>query len=141
MPDNSWSDADIIDRYTRRQAIEDGVLVQLSGPGYQGDQWIPAMVAEAGFRHPVAMTATAFCRYVSPLEGDDALPRHQGPPVGRAVDAQGGNPAHPGPATSCASAYGLCPMSRQTIPNPTRQGPRSCISRPCAAPMTTVRHA
>ncbi len=29
-----WSDADIIDIYTRRQAIEDGVLVQLSGHGY-----------------------------------------------------------------------------------------------------------
>jgi hypothetical protein len=71
MPDNFWSDADILDIYTRRQAIEDGVLVQLSGPGYQGDPWIPAMVAEAGFRYPVAMTATAFCRYVSPLEGDD----------------------------------------------------------------------
>ena len=48
MPDDLWSDANIIDIYTRRQAIEDGVLVQLSGPGYQGDQWIPAMVAEAG---------------------------------------------------------------------------------------------
>ncbi len=71
MPGDLWSDADIIDIYTRRQAIEDGVLVQLSGQGYQGDQWIPAMVAEAGFRYPVAMTATAFCRYVSPLEGDD----------------------------------------------------------------------
>ena len=71
MPDNFWSDADILDIYTRRQAIEDGVLVQLSGPGYQGDPWIPAMVAEAGFRYPVAMTTTAFCRYVSPLEGDD----------------------------------------------------------------------
>jgi hypothetical protein len=66
MPDDFWSDADIIDSYTRRQAIEDGVLVQLSGPGYQGDQWMPAMVAEAGFRYPVAMTVTAFCRYVSP---------------------------------------------------------------------------
>ena len=29
------------------------------------------MVAEAGFRYPVAMTATVFCSYVSPLEGDD----------------------------------------------------------------------
>jgi len=57
-----WSDADFIDIYTRRQAIEDGVLVQLSGPGYQGDPWVPAMVAEAGFRYPVAMTATVFCR-------------------------------------------------------------------------------
>ena len=73
MPsDDLWDGAEIISAYTRRQAIEDGVLVQLSGPGYQGDQWIPAMVAEAGFRYPVAMTTTAFCRYVSPLEGDDA---------------------------------------------------------------------
>ena len=68
---------EIISAYTRRQAIEDGVLVQLSGPGYQGDPWIPAMVAEAGFRYPVAMTATAFCRYVLPLEGDD----EKGPPA------------------------------------------------------------
>jgi hypothetical protein len=71
MPGDFWSDADIIDIYTRRQAIEDGVLVQLSGPGYQGDPWMPVMVAEAGFRYPVAMTATAFCSYVSPLEGDE----------------------------------------------------------------------
>jgi len=71
MPDDLWSDADIIDIYTRRQAIEDGVLVQLSGPGYQGGQWIPAMVAEAGFRYPVGMTAMAFYSCVSPLEGDD----------------------------------------------------------------------
>ena len=71
MPDDFWSGADIIDIYTRRQAIEDGVLVQLSGPGCQGGPWIPAMVAEAGFRYPVAMTATAFHSCVSSLEGDD----------------------------------------------------------------------
>ena len=29
--------AEIIDAYTRRQAIEDGILGQFSGPGYQGD--------------------------------------------------------------------------------------------------------
>ena len=117
MQDDLWSDADIIDTYTRRQAIEDGVLVQLSGPGYQGDPWVPEMVAEAGFRYPVAMTATAFCSYVSPLEGDDErlapLPRHQGPPVGRAVDAQGGNPAHPGPARHSAlqpASGAQCPV-------------------------------
>jgi hypothetical protein len=52
MTNDFWSDADIIDIYTRRQALEDGVLVQLSGPGYQGDPWVPAMVAEAGFRYP-----------------------------------------------------------------------------------------
>jgi hypothetical protein len=28
------------------------------------------MVAEAGFRYPVAMTATAFCSYVAPLENE-----------------------------------------------------------------------
>jgi hypothetical protein len=73
MPsDDLWEDAEIIDTYTRREAIEDGILVQLSGPGYQGDPWMPAMVAEAGFRYPVAMTTTAFCSHVSPLEGDDA---------------------------------------------------------------------
>ena len=46
--------------YTRRQAIEDGVLVQLSGRGYEGDQWIPEMCQEAGFRVPVAVTAEVF---------------------------------------------------------------------------------
>ena len=70
MPDDFWSGADIIDIYTRRQAIDDGVLVQLSGAGCQGDPWMPEMVAEAGFRCPIAMTATAFCSCVSPLEGD-----------------------------------------------------------------------
>ena len=64
------TDAEIIHAYTRRQAIEDGVLVQLSGPGYEGDPWIPEMLEEAGFRFPVAMTAPAFCRYVSPLDGE-----------------------------------------------------------------------
>ena len=42
----------------------------LSGPGYQGDPWIPEMVNEAGFRYPVAMTATAFCQCVSSIEGE-----------------------------------------------------------------------
>lgn len=59
-----FTEDDVIHRYTRKQAIEDGVLVQLSGPGYEGDPWVPEMVAELGFRYPVAMTATAFARYV-----------------------------------------------------------------------------
>jgi hypothetical protein len=59
-----FADAEVISRYTRRQAIEDGVLVQLSGEGYEGDAWVPAMVAEAGFKFPIAMTAEAFSRYV-----------------------------------------------------------------------------
>ena len=63
-PNDFWSEFEVIDRYTRRQAIEDGVLVQLSGPGYEGDPWVPEMVAELGYRIPVAITATAFARYV-----------------------------------------------------------------------------
>ena len=54
----------VIYSYTRRQAIEDGVLVQLSGPGYEGDEWVPAMVAEAGITVPLAMTAEAFYQCV-----------------------------------------------------------------------------
>lgn len=56
---------DVIHCYTRRQAIEDGVLVQLSGEGYVGDQWVPKMVAEAGFRFPIAMTSTCFNQIVA----------------------------------------------------------------------------
>lgn len=53
---------------TRRQLIEDGILIQLSGPGHEGDDWIPAMVAEAGFTVPLAITATAWAEYVWPIE-------------------------------------------------------------------------
>jgi hypothetical protein len=58
----------VISTYTRRQAIEDGILVQLSGEGYEGDGWIPDMVAEAGFRFPLAMTIASFsdCVLLSP---------------------------------------------------------------------------
>ncbi len=56
--DDFWGEP--ISVYTRRQAIEDGVLVQLSGPGYEGDAAIPALVAEAGIKFPVAMTVSAF---------------------------------------------------------------------------------
>jgi len=63
-PANLWSEADVIATYSRLQAIEDGVLVQLSGPGYQGDAWVPEMVAECGYKIPLAITAAAFGRYV-----------------------------------------------------------------------------
>ena len=59
----------IISEYSRRQAIEDGVLVQLSGPGYIGDEWLPAMCQEAGFRVPVAMTSGAWFASVAPPDG------------------------------------------------------------------------
>lgn len=56
---------EVIYSYSRRQAIEDGVLVQLSGPGYVGDAWVPKMVAEAGIRFPLAMTIEAFSECVA----------------------------------------------------------------------------
>jgi hypothetical protein len=47
--------------YTRRQAIEDGVLVDLMQPETVG------LVREAGFKFPVAMTAGAFAATVGEI--------------------------------------------------------------------------
>lgn len=58
-----FEDAEIISRYTRRQAIEDGVLVDLS------DGETAALVKEAGFKFPIAMTAAAFNDTVAPIDG------------------------------------------------------------------------
>lgn len=49
-----FTDSDVIHRYTRAQAIEDGVLVNVSG-----------LAREAGFTFPVAMTQAAFDKTVS----------------------------------------------------------------------------
>jgi hypothetical protein len=48
--------------YTRRQAIEDGVLVDLMQPETVD------LVREAGFKFPVAMTAGAFAATVAEIE-------------------------------------------------------------------------
>lgn len=45
MEESIWKDAEVISTYTRAQAIEDGVLVDLS-----------YLAREAGFRMPVAVT-------------------------------------------------------------------------------------
>ena len=66
--DSPFADADIISTYTRQQAIEDGVLVDLTGAHNPETQ---RLVREAGFRLPVAMTATAFAAAVAPLGDDD----------------------------------------------------------------------
>ena len=50
-----------INVYTRRQAIEDGVLVDLMQPETAG------LVREAGFKFPVAMTAGAFAATVAEI--------------------------------------------------------------------------
>lgn len=58
---------DLIHSYTRQQAIEDGVLVDVT-----------ATAREAGFRYPVALTATVFGAFVEVppgVSGQDAAGR------------------------------------------------------------------
>ena len=60
---------EVISSYSRRQAIEDGVLVDLMQPETVG------AVREAGFKFPVAMTAAAFAATVAEI--DKELPDGQ----------------------------------------------------------------
>ena len=53
-----WDDAELIHSYTRRQAIADGVLVDM-----EQDE-LGQLRREAGVKWPIAMTATAFSQYV-----------------------------------------------------------------------------
>jgi len=57
---------EIIHGYSRQEAIDDGVLVDLMQPETVG------AVREAGFKFPIAMTATAFELAVWPIENDAA---------------------------------------------------------------------
>ena len=54
-----WDDAEIISSYTRAQAIEDGVLVDVS-----------ETAKDAGFVYPVAMTAAAWADCVAWTDED-----------------------------------------------------------------------
>ena len=56
-PDRTKDVMEIVSRYTRRQALEDGVLVDVS-----------ATVKEAGIRFPTAMTAAVFEKCVNSPE-------------------------------------------------------------------------
>jgi len=69
MSDNGSIFGEVIFAYSRRQAIEDGVLVDMMQP-----ETVRA-VREAGFKFPVAMTAGAFAATVA--EPDKALPEGQ----------------------------------------------------------------
>ena len=59
---NPFEDAPVIYRYTRKQAIEDGVLVDLT-------EWSK----ETGFTIPVACTAAVWNQYITPPEGTKEL--------------------------------------------------------------------
>ena len=54
---------DVVYAYTRAQAIEDGVLVDLTHPGFTFRQGLN-ICQEAGIKFPVAMTETAFAKTV-----------------------------------------------------------------------------
>jgi len=53
-----WDGAEVIYAYTRAQAIEDGVLIDVS-----------SVAKEAGIKFPVAMTRTVWGKYVEVPEG------------------------------------------------------------------------
>jgi hypothetical protein len=53
-----FGNAEVISRYTRKQAIEDGALIDVS-----------VTAKEAGFRLPVAITATVYAEYVKVPNG------------------------------------------------------------------------
>ena len=60
-----WDDAEVISSYSRAQAIEDGVLVDVS-----------TVAKEAGIKFPVAMTATVWGQYVEVPEGVSCQDEH-----------------------------------------------------------------
>lgn len=63
---------EVIYSYTRRQAIEDGVLIDVS-----------EMAIEAGIKYPVALTSTVYYEYIVP---DDKLTGHGQSVEGRLWD-------------------------------------------------------
>ena len=63
----------IIYSYSRRQAIEDGILVDLwQHPTAERPELddLRCLVRQAGFNVPMAMTVAAFKRVIAPIEGD-----------------------------------------------------------------------
>ena len=61
-PDNPFHGAPVIYSYTRAQAIEDGVLIDLT-------DW----AKETGFKIPVACTSTVWNKYITPPNGTKEL--------------------------------------------------------------------
>jgi hypothetical protein len=58
---------ELIYSYSRAQAIEDGVLVDLNDPSFTFRPGLN-ICAEAGIKYPVAMTIAAFAKTVSELD-------------------------------------------------------------------------
>jgi hypothetical protein len=58
-----FDDAEILSRYTRAQAIEDGILVDMTVEPFG------SLAREAGLKWPICMTATAFHEFVAVVDG------------------------------------------------------------------------
>jgi len=68
-----WQDAEVISSYSRAQAIEDGILVDLfQHPTAERPELddLRALVLEAGFKYPMAMTSAAFSNAIAPIDGE-----------------------------------------------------------------------
>ena len=76
MPEQDNIFGEVIYSYTRAQAIEDGVLVDLSDPSFTFRPGLP-ILKEAGIKFPVTMTTTAFARTVQDPDTDEPLPPGQ----------------------------------------------------------------
>jgi len=72
MSASLFDDAEILSRYTRTQAIEDGILVDMTTEPFG------SLAREAGLKWPIAMTATAFHQCVAV---DGGAKRHAGQDV------------------------------------------------------------
>ncbi len=59
MVDKKEEDKNIIFSYTRKQAIDDGVLIDVT-----------EMAKEAGIKYPVAVTAELYDSYITPTDED-----------------------------------------------------------------------
>lgn len=57
--DDLWNDAEVISSYTRAQAIQDGVLIDLG-----------KLATDAGFRVPVAITGAAYAEAINWTQDD-----------------------------------------------------------------------
>jgi hypothetical protein len=63
MSASLFDDAEILSRYTRARALEDGILVDMTVEPFG------SMAREAGLKWPIAMTTTAFHECVAIVEG------------------------------------------------------------------------
>lgn len=71
MSTNNDQEQYLIHSYSRAEAIKDGVLIDVEEP-------FPGIVKSTGFNYPIALTATAFNRYVELNSNSSTLESERG---------------------------------------------------------------